>query len=453
MSRTIRTKANSSIRHLLTKFISLIPRESAEYKQELQEFMWRRLGFCLWGATPLWLCGTVTDFYYWFNVPQTADVPQALKPLVMKWLSASLIHDVALAPILIILLLFHRTKWGHRYLALIFLCFSWCATLLPEVIATLNGFAIGNSDIWRLVFLMQATLIPVRWRLHLVSQLGVIVYYVGVNTVLNLQPIEGDRLVSLGWFLMIFWFCLVCNVGVYMYERLQRAEFESRRELQIFLHAISHDLRTPLMGTAIVLQNLLKKLDSPLTVKRSVIESLLEGNSRQINLINALQEAYAYNARNVELDYKPLQLATVVASVLTDMEPLLSQNGVILENLVSADLPQVNADDIQLRRVFSNLISNALKHNPHGITLTLGTKVKAKKILCYVQDNGVGMSQKQCERIFELYTRGKNARLMPGLGLGLYVCQQIITAHGGKIGVRSQPEIGSTFWFTLPKLN
>lgn len=450
MSRIISTfKANSSIRHLLTKFLSLIFKESAEYKQKRNEFMWRRLGFCLWGAIPLWLCGTVTDFYYWFYVvPQTADVPQALKPLAMKWLSASLIHDVALAPILITLLIFHRTKKSDRKLALIFLCFSWCATLLPEIIATGNGFAMGNSDLWRFVFLIQATLIPVRWHLHLVSQLGVILYYVGVNSALGLQPIEGHQLVSFGWFLMMFWFCLVCNVGVYMYDRLQRAEFESRRELRVFLHAITHDLRAPLMGTAIVLQNLLKKSDSQVSVRRSVIESLLEGNSRQINLINALQAAYTYETHKVKLDCEPLQLATVVASVLTDLEPLLKQNKVILENFVSADLPPVKADAIQLQRVFSNLISNALKHNPHGITLTLNA-IKGKKMLCYVQDNGVGMSKKQCERIFELYTRGENARLMPGLGLGLYVCRQIITAHGGKIGVQSQPGIGSTFWFTL----
>jgi Histidine kinase-, DNA gyrase B-, and HSP90-like ATPase len=67
-----------------------------------------------------------------------------------------------------------------------------------------------------------------------------------------------------------------------------------------------------------------------------------------------------------------------------------------------------------------------------------------------IQDTGVGIPQDQQEQLFDLYVRGENARYMPGLGLGLYVCQQIITAHGGKIGVISQPGKGSTFWLTIP---
>jgi len=69
---------------------------------------------------------------------------------------------------------------------------------------------------------------------------------------------------------------------------------------------------------------------------------------------------------------------------------------------------------------------------------------------CSVADNGVGMSQQQCERLFELYFRGDQKRQSVGLGLGLYMCRQIITAHGGEISVRSRPGKGAIFWFTLP---
>ncbi len=71
-------------------------------------------------------------------------------------------------------------------------------------------------------------------------------------------------------------------------------------------------------------------------------------------------------------------------------------------------------------------------------------------LLCSVKDNGVGISKKQCEIIFELFSRGKNAQLMPGLGLGLYLSRRIITAHGGQIGVTSRQGVGATFWFTVP---
>lgn len=204
------------------------------------------------------------------------------------------------------------------------------------------------------------------------------------------------------------------------------------------------------MGNAIVFQNLLKKSDPQVTVSSKVLKRLLEGNSRQINLINSLREAYTLEVRGVKLNSEPLRLNRVVDSVLSDLEPLITENSVIVKNLVNDNLPLVNADAIQLGRVFSNLISNAFKHNPHQITLTIDAIAQDQKILCQVQDNGVGISKKQCERIFELYTRGEKARFMPGLGIGLYVCEQIITAHGGKIGVQSQLGIGSTFWFTLP---
>ncbi|MFE1743984.1 sensor histidine kinase [Coleofasciculus sp. H7-2] len=69
---------------------------------------------------------------------------------------------------------------------------------------------------------------------------------------------------------------------------------------------------------------------------------------------------------------------------------------------------------------------------------------------CTIQDNGVGIPPQQQQRLFELYYRGVHSRYMPGLGLGLYLCQQIIKAHQGKIGVISQPGCGATFRFTLP---
>jgi signal transduction histidine kinase len=78
-------------------------------------------------------------------------------------------------------------------------------------------------------------------------------------------------------------------------------------------------------------------------------------------------------------------------------------------------------------------------------------------IYCTVADNGVGMSQQMCAHLFQLYFRGQDAqgqtqghRPYTGLGLGLYLCRQIITAHGGEIGVNSRQGAGTTFWFTLP---
>ncbi|NET39332.1 MAG: HAMP domain-containing histidine kinase [Cyanothece sp. SIO1E1] len=155
----------------------------------------------------------------------------------------------------------------------------------------------------------------------------------------------------------------------------------------------------------------------------------------------------------------------------------MTQKRIKLTNQITADLPSVNADINQLWRVFSTLIGNVLKHNPDEIQLTLAAQVvkpgqkvvkvrewgnkkfvsvkllvppQAPMLLCTVQDSGAGIAPEQSQRLFKLYTRGAQAQYMPGLGLGLYLCQQIIQAHRGEIGVTSTLNEGSTFWFTLP---
>jgi signal transduction histidine kinase len=93
---------------------------------------------------------------------------------------------------------------------------------------------------------------------------------------------------------------------------------------------------------------------------------------------------------------------------------------------------------------------NAVKHNPPGVTVTLKAKVEGSQLRCVVEDNGKGISPSQCDRLFDLKLGTPEERQLTGLSLGLYLCQQIITAHGGKIGVDSTLGLGSQFWFTLP---
>jgi signal transduction histidine kinase len=177
-----------------------------------------------------------------------------------------------------------------------------------------------------------------------------------------------------------------------------------------------------------------------------------------------------------------VDLRALVEAVVADFEPLMNEAQATFKILVPDDLPAVNADNTQLWRVFSNLISNALKHNLPGLNLTFSAQVinsekliisqnKAKQnieqlqiinyqfpitdslssmICCTVEDDGVGILPEQCEHLFDLYVRGNQSRHSVGLGLGLYLCRQIIGAHGGEIGVISSPGAGAIFWLTLP---
>lgn len=230
-------------------------------------------------------------------------------------------------------------------------------------------------------------------------------------------------------------------------QMLELQELNSLKEE--FLHAVSHDLRTPIMGTLLVLKNLLSKSGENISVSRSILERMIHSSDRQLNLLNSLLESHSNEMRGILLCCEPVQLNPMIQDLTADLEPLLTKNQVELINLIPLDLPFVNGDPLQLRRVFENLLTNALSHNPPGLTLTLRATQKQEMIYCTVEDNGVGIERSQCELLFERYVRGSRTRSI-GVGLGLYLCRQIITAHGGQIGVDSTPGTGTTFWLSLP---
>ncbi|NJO49960.1 MAG: HAMP domain-containing histidine kinase [Leptolyngbyaceae cyanobacterium RM2_2_4] len=345
--------------------------------------------------------------------------------------------------------MFYRSKFGRDRPALLFISFASGIPLISQFFTTILGIIDPDIIVWTIVFLMMATLVPVCWRLHIISQIAVLTGYLFMTTAAGIEfywtPL---RWVWLGWYL--FWICSICDITVYTYECLQQNEFDSRRQLRIFLHSVAHDLKTPVLGASLVLRNLLNRPGETLQVPRYVIERMVQGGDRQLHLINSLLEAHVSPTQGVVCQCEPTALRAFTQAVIADVEPLLNRNQAVLANLVPADLPPVNVDPLQLWRVFENLMTNALKYNPPGVKLTLKAIVEAGMVRCSVQDNGVGIHSDLCKQIFDLYSRGSHVRRSPGLGLGLYLCQQIITAHGGKIGVISTPGSGSTFWFTLP---
>ena len=218
----------------------------------------------------------------------------------------------------------------------------------------------------------------------------------------------------------------------------------------VFLQAVSHDLRTSLLGMSMLLNNLYKSAADAVTVSRPLLERMITSNERQLNLINSLLEDHFNEERQLELHCQPIQLEQLCQDLIADYSPMLTQNQATLTHKFPPNCPFINADPIQLRRVLGNLLTNALKHNPPGLHLRLQVRVEDQKICCTLQDDGVGMSQEQQNSLFKLYIRGLHTKHLTGIGLGLYQCRQIINAHGGEIGINSYPNLGSTFWFTLP---
>lgn len=448
--------------------------QSTEYLAWRQQFMRERFQLAWWIVCLCFLTFVAADIYIlFFNASQfDADMGRFYGDVAMgnRARQLSVASSIVIGLSLSGCWAMGRIRFFQRRPILLFLALSWSITLSEQLVS--NWFGLPNPPNWMLMFLGQALLIPVCWRLHLFAQLVPAAYYVVVNPLLGLTRI-GERSIydaySVGTMVNLFWVCLICNLTVYLYECLKQSEFESQRQLKLFLHSVSHDLRNPVMGTSIVLQNLLRKPEQALMVDRTVLERLQQGSDRQLTLINALLEAHNTEVKGVQLNCEPLPLRTIIDSVLLDLTPVLEQHQITLQDRISSNVPLVLADAQQLWRVYTNLMINVMKHNPNRIILTLTAEVvepeerrkklfqsklqslsKKRWLRCSVQDTGVGIEPQYCQGLFDLYSRGSRARYMPGLGLGLYLCKQIITAHGGEIGVVSDLNKGTTFWFTLP---
>ncbi|HEY9879201.1 MAG TPA: HAMP domain-containing sensor histidine kinase [Leptolyngbyaceae cyanobacterium] len=355
-----------------------------------------------------------------------------------------------------------RYRYFKERPEVVFLLLPWVMMLLPQFIAALRGQAQFDVDIWILFYAVQALLVPVQWRLHLLSQFVVVSVFVTKFLLGMRDPDVAMQAAYFVGFTYAMIICAIADLGVFLYEGLLRREFELRQQLQVFTHAVSHDLRNPILGLVMLLKSLEKTAGDMIQLPRSVLTQMIASGDRQVALIDSLLEVHGTELHGIVLHRQNVCLYNLVSSVLADFKPFLEQHQATVDLTIPLDLPSVNIDALQVRRVYENLLSNALRHNPPGSRINLSAEVLTEKsapsqqteksqwLRCTVSNDGAGMTQEQCDSMFELYARGPNRRQSLGLGLGLYICRQIITAHGGKIGAISGSAQGATFWFTLP---
>ncbi len=163
-------------------------------------------------------------------------------------------------------------------------------------------------------------------------------------------------------------------------------------------------------------------------------------------LINALLELSRVGSRGK--DFEATDCEAVYDRTLVNLQELVEDSGA----LVTHDrLPTVMGDETQLGQLFQNLIANAIKfRSDEQLTVHVGAERRNGHWEFCVRDNGIGFDPQYAERIFVVFQRlhGKGDR--PGTGIGLSICKKIVELHGGRIWVKSFPDEGATFYFTLP---
>ncbi|RMF25941.1 MAG: sensor histidine kinase [Cyanobacteria bacterium J083] len=226
---------------------------------------------------------------------------------------------------------------------------------------------------------------------------------------------------------------------------------ETIEQRENFVSCLTHDLRTPLVAANRMLALIKQQAFGQVTTEQAkAITSIINNNQNMLEMLNKLLEAYHYELGQKILSFIPLNLQKLTTEVITQLKPLAKEKGleVVQVNLVKA-IPQVKGDPLELRRLITNLIENAIKFTDKG-SIKVTVAENDSEITLKVQDSGIGISPQEQKTIFQRYRQGNHRR--SGKGLGLYLCQQIINAHQGKISLESQLGSGTTFIFSLPKL-
>jgi signal transduction histidine kinase len=211
-------------------------------------------------------------------------------------------------------------------------------------------------------------------------------------------------------------------------------------------------LRTPLTAIKGLVETLRAGAVDDTAVRDTFLASIEQQTDRLIRLVNDLLILSRADSQALALQLRPADLTALARSCVLQLTPRASAAQVTLKvDGLDASL-QMDPDRIQ--QVLVNLLDNAIRFSPPGATVTISISQSAESTRVAVSDQGPGMSESEQARVFERFYRGDKSRARQGdggAGLGLSIAEALVHAHGGEIGIQSQPGHGATVWFTLPK--
>lgn len=248
--------------------------------------------------------------------------------------------------------------------------------------------------------------------------------------------------------------------------RLARAVEEMRRRLlkhaeeqeqlnrlkDQYLFNVAHELKTPLATLAASVE-LLAEDDGTLLdeERRHFITMVQRSTARLQSLVDNLLDLGSLRTGRFHITPRPAVLSEIAAEAVASMQSLLEARGQRVELHFPEPPPVVLADGRRIQQVLVNLLSNANKYGPEGDTISIAAQEVDGHVRVSVTDHGPGIPLEEQPHLFEAYFRTAMARqLTPGVGLGLAIVKAIVEAHGGRVGVDSAPQRGTTVWFTLP---
>lgn len=247
------------------------------------------------------------------------------------------------------------------------------------------------------------------------------------------------------------------------------------RQREDFVSRLTHDLRTPLVAADRVLKLFQNETFGAISPDMAeAFDSMLRSNKNLLQMVNTLLEVYRHEAGCKTLTLSPCDLKDIVHEVVQELKPLADERALALTGVIAADGVEASLDDkaessnlvttvigdrLELHRVLTNLVGNAIKFTDKGsVEIRLigasgnnspgAHKSANQSVVIEIKDTGFGISEEDQATLFERFRQGEHKR--SGSGLGLYLSRRIIESHQGTIQVQSKPHHGSLFTIRLP---
>lgn len=222
-----------------------------------------------------------------------------------------------------------------------------------------------------------------------------------------------------------------------------------------FISSVSHELRTPLTSIKGYASLLVKGKFGVLPDEiKSRLEKIDEHADKLVEMVNGLLDIARIESGRTELKLAPYDINVIINDVVDLLYPQAKAKNLNVPLRLAAEPLWVIADKELIERVLINLINNAIKFTPERGTISVGAVLQEKEVVVSVKDTGIGLQETDCEHIFDEFYRVDNEvnKQVKGTGLGLSLVKKIVEqAHGGKIWVKSTPNEGSEFLFTLKR--
>ncbi len=222
------------------------------------------------------------------------------------------------------------------------------------------------------------------------------------------------------------------------------------------LTMVSHDLRGPLAAIVILTDQMLAKAAistretsaNEEDVTALQLAAIRRAAQRMTMLVADLLDDATIRVRDLALHRAMVPIAQLVAESVDAIQPLAISRGITVEVAISSDAGAAWVDPLRVHQILWNVLGNAVKYSQRGGVIRVVADAIAAGARVLVTDNGRGIAADELPHVFEPFWQGRAARR--GAGLGLHIVRSLVEAHGGTIGVASEPGVGTTVAFTLP---